>query len=227
MVLLTKGLDVNQFQSTDLFNYRVHDQLIYDWSIYHLHLSVRKTKYLYFFDRTKQVLFAFIDKERALFLDIDEHPPKDIFADKKLLEILDRNWNGILKEADGVVGLTQNINKSDRFKLRKMGINEGIIEVNGKFVFPPGIGFASNRISTENVLKLNSFNRWVEKNTKFLNEHRSLIDQHFKAKYNLIDAIEYQLVFTSNGPQIHDRVANVCLIKYLDILKLPEKSNNS
>ena len=225
IVLLAQGLDVNQFQSINLFNYRVPDQLIYDWSIYHLHLSINKTKYEYFNDRTNNVLFAFIDKEQARFLDIDKHPPKDIFADKKLLEILDKNWNEILKEADGVVGLSQEISKSDRFKLRKMGINEGLIEVNGKFVFTPGIGFTSNKTSTDTVLKLNMFNRWIEKNTKFLNGHRSLVDKYFKEIHNLINSIEYHLSFKIDGPEICDKTTNQSLIKYSDILIDPNTNS--
>ena len=123
--------DINSHQSKNLFNHHVHDKLIYDWNIYHLHLSDESILGDYFKKRTKKVLFVYIDKQKALFLDILTHPPHDNFANKRLLEILDRNWNDILIEMNGVVGLSHNPSQQERFKMRKYNINEGGIESTG------------------------------------------------------------------------------------------------
>lgn len=223
---LEKGIDINAHQTTDLFNYHVHDDLVYDWKIYHFHLSFNREEGKYFTKRTKDVLFAYIIKDRALLIDVLKHePPYHIFANKTLLEIIDRNWEGILLEVNGVQGLTHNPSTEDRFKLRKYNINEGVIEINGKFIFSPGLGQVSSGHSAEEVMKLNQLNRWLKTNEKVIIQNKDTIDIMFMKLHSLTTKPEYQIVFTDQGPQIWDGNTKTCLVKYNEIISMNESTN--
>lgn len=217
LLFMNQG-DVNPFQSKHLFNHRVHDHLVYDWNIYHFHLSTEKTKYPYFNNRTKKVLFVYLTNKQALFLDIDNHPPHEVFADKKLLEIIDNNWEGILHEVNDILGLTHHPSNSERFTMRKNAINHSIVEINGKFVFSPGMGMASSGDSSAEVQKLLYFNKWLGQNLRKLNSFRKELDEHFMRKFALKSKIEYKLVFTENGPEIWDLESKTRLVKYQELI---------
>ncbi|WP_276974203.1 hypothetical protein [Flavobacterium filum] len=222
---LEKGIDINPNQTKNLFNYHVHDDLVYDWKIYHFHLTFEREYDSYFTKRTKEVLFAYITKDRALLLDVIKHPPHDIFANKILLEIIDRNWDGILLEANGVQGLSHNPSTKERFQLRKYNLNEGIIEVNGKFIFSPGLGQVSSGHSAEEVMKLNQLNRWLKTNEKAILQNKDTIDIMFMKSHSLRTKPEYEIVFTDQGPQIWDRNTKTCLVKYNEIISMNESTN--
>ena len=218
--MLEDGQDVNPNQSKNLFNYHVHDDLVYDWKIYHLHLSFEKNENEYFNNRTKEVLFSYITKERALLLDVLKHPPHNVFSNKVLLEIIDYNWKGILLEANGIKGLSHNPTQQERFKLRKYNVNEGIIEVNGKFIFTPGLGRSSSGHSVEEVMKLNQLNRWLKMNENAIVQYKDDIDKMFMETFKLKETPEYAILFTDKGPQIWDEISQKCLVKYNEIIQM-------
>lgn len=223
--MMENAIDVNSHQSKNLFNYHVHDKLVYDWNIYHLHLSFEKLPNQYFTKRTKLVLFIYIDKEKALFIDSVKHPPHDTFADKKLLEIIDNNWSDILQEVNNIVDLTHNLSTKERFKLRKHNINEGIVKVNGKFIFSPGLGQAASGHSINEVMKLNDFNRWIKSNEKEINSNLVLVNDLFMKAYNLPKSPLYKIVFTEDGQQIWDENTKKCLVKYHEQINLNKSTN--
>lgn len=212
--MIENGIDVNSHQSRNLFNYHVHDQLVYDWNIHHLHLSFEKLPNDYFKKRTKLVLFVYFDKNKALFLDMAKHPPHETFADKKLLEIIDNNWNDILHEVNGIVDLTHDLNTKERFTLRNQNINEGIIKVNGKFIHSPGFGQATSGHAISEVTKLLDFNRWYKNNEKQINSFPNEVNNLFMKEYRLSEKPSFKLTFTEDGPQIWDANTRKCLVKY-------------
>ena len=217
-LLFINGSNVNPFQSSKLFNYRVHDDLVYSWSIYHFHLSTKRTTDPFFNDRTKEVLFVYISNKEALFLDTNTHPPHEVFADKRLLEILDNNWDAKLLQLKDVVGLSRKFDNKERFNLRKHQVNEGALEVNGKFVYPPGLGITASGHSASVSMKINEFNRWLKRNEKKITDNRIAIDAFFSKTHNLTGDIQYKLLFTENGPQIWDKNSGTPLVKYFEII---------
>ena len=221
---LQNGIDVNPHQSKNLFNYHVHDDLAYNWKIYHFHLAFDKEDE-YFTKRTKEVLFAYITKDRALFLDVLKHPPHNIFANKALLEIIDNNWNDILLEVNGVVGLSHSLSTEERFKLRKHNINEGVIEVNGKFIFSPGLGHVSSGHSAEEVMKLQRLNKWLKANEEAIIQKKDIIDAMFMKLHNLMKKPKYIILFTKQGSQIWDDNTRTCLVKYNETIQMNKSVN--
>jgi hypothetical protein len=201
---LRNGLNVNPFQSRDLFNYRFHDKLIYDWSIFHFHLSIENEPDGFFTKRTKKVLFVYIDKEKALFLDIEKHErPHNIFAEKKWLEIIDNNWKDILNYASkDIIEISHRFTTVERKQLRNANVNEGILEVNGKFVHSPGLGHMSSGHSAKAMMRFNAFHRWLFK----VSDHITNTEGIFRD--------DFELVFDNGGPKIIHKNSGNILAKY-------------
>ncbi|HEX2846923.1 MAG TPA: hypothetical protein VHN59_10270 [Chitinophagaceae bacterium] len=218
--MLQEGIDVNAHQTKNLFNPNVHDHLVYDWNIYHLHLSFEKDKKGYHTKRTKEILFVYITPGLALLLDVCGHPPHNVFADKVFLEIIDNNWPEILTAIAGVDALSQDISTQDRFTLRKHNVNEGALEVNGRIVYAPGLGQASSGHSAGEVMKMNQMNRWLKTNEEIIMQNREMVDKLFMHQYKLEERPAYKIVFTGQGPQVQDENSGICLVKYLEIIPI-------
>lgn len=65
--LFATGKDVNSFQNKRLFQSKFHDHLVYEWNIYHFHLSLEQEKKTYFKKQVKQLLFALVTDEYTVF----------------------------------------------------------------------------------------------------------------------------------------------------------------
>lgn len=88
--VLTKGDNVNYFQSQTLFETDFHDYLAFKWNIYHFHLSLKYDGK--FAKRSNLLLFAYVTNELVWFLDTDSHRPgvfNDVKWQKMLAELLE------------------------------------------------------------------------------------------------------------------------------------------
>jgi hypothetical protein len=212
-LLFLNGRNVNEHQSSELFNHHVPDGLVFDWKIYHLHLSTQKSSDPKFNDRTDELLFVYVDDTKALFLGIANHKPFEIFANKTWLEIIDSNWDNVLTYANGVFGLSHNLNEKERLTVRKVGVNEGIVEVNGKFVFSPNLGVVSSGHSSAAVGKMLGLMRFVNQNLDEINLDQDAANSYFKKAHGLVKDVSYKLSFDP-APKIIDGNTNKVLIQW-------------
>jgi hypothetical protein len=212
------GADVNPHQSKQVLNHHAPDDLVFDWKIYHLHLSTTRTVGKYFVDRTKELLFIYLDQERAIFLDIFEHKPTD-FSKIQLLEILDKTDSKILMVANEIVGLSHELTDEERLKLRKGNVNEGILKVNDKFVFSPNMGRVSNGQSLDSVMKAMALLNWAKQNMDNINKDLAGASAYFNTRFGLKGNIAFGLEVTNAGPAIIDRNSRQRLIKWQVVYK--------
>jgi len=220
--MLANGVDVNAHQSKDLFSPHVYDDLVYDWNIYHLHLKLTRTVYPYFTDRTKEVLFASIHRNQAYLIDFMEHSKnkKDVFADARLLEIMDNNWPQLLGDAAGIADLESHMNRSDRYIWRKSGFTEFVVKVNGRLIVSPGLGRRASMHSSEVVTKLDDFISWVKSFERALSSNRVRVDEILMSMHGIDNTPKYKLVFTEGGPQIRDVNTQRCVLEYRQEIRL-------
>jgi len=59
--------NVNFFQSKRLFQSGFHDHLVYEWNIFHFHLSLEKEHKSRFVKQVKQLLFVFVSDKKSHF----------------------------------------------------------------------------------------------------------------------------------------------------------------
>ena len=135
--------DVTQYLSKSAIkNKSSNDGMFNDWAISHFHLgnvfenkkSVR---------RTKDLLYAYITNQKAIFLDILPHRE---WGNQQLLKILYETDPQVMENyrLEGVYGLSRETSEDEYLKLRNSGTSN-IIELYGNYFIPPGYGVNSKK----------------------------------------------------------------------------------
>lgn len=144
---IVKGKNLLPFMTKSITNLNREDMLLYDWGIYHLHISDKKEDKSIFMERSDYLLLVYVQGADIYFLDIVSHdlPTSKLWADKRYLDIIRENWPNllerfILKEYRSV----ETFDDKETYRLRKNGAlllsqwgEDGVI-------FSPGGGYASD-----------------------------------------------------------------------------------
>lgn len=168
---LQEGLDVNMFQNKRLFQSKFHDHLLYEWNIYHFHLSLNQIKKK-FVKQVNHLLFAFIKDDIAILLGTETHK-KGIFADTIWIEILAKHFPEQLDEyhAKDTLDFTPHVNSVERQLLWDKGYTLGMTKVGDKIYVSPGIGRTTSGHSSLVVMQSHNIIRWVGYLTKCFETH--------------------------------------------------------
>ena len=167
------GFDLNPFQSKESFDSDYHDLLFNDWGIHHLHLSKNKKSPKDFFNsRTGSLLFVRFTDSIAYFIDIKHHKDPNVWSDRDMLRIIQRNWESSIadRQSRSAVDWPEEINDEDLGILRKMGYSTGV-EVDGKFYILLGHGQAT---TGDNIMA----GRMADKVIRWIGENESLFRQN-------------------------------------------------
>ena len=161
-LLFTKGYDVNFFQSKRLFQSNFHDHLAYEWNIHHLHLSKEKEKKGKFVKQVKQLLFVYVNDDRAIFLGTDNHTP-GTFGDVKWQEVLHDHFPETIEPYldKQIVKSYPDVNSSDRQTLWNKGYTLGMTNIRDKVYHNPGIGRSTSGHSVLVTKQVNEIMRWL------------------------------------------------------------------
>ena len=160
--LFNTGQNVNFFQSKKLFQTGFHDHLVYEWGIYHFHLSLEKERKSNFMKQTRQLLFVFVLDEEAIFLDTDSHDVGS-FGDPKWIQILHDHFPETIVQhlETTITDLSPNVNPSERQTLWDKGYLIGMTPVIGAIYRNPGIGRTSSGHSVLVVKMMGEIMRWL------------------------------------------------------------------
>jgi len=210
--LLTIGRNVNFFQSKKLFQTRFHDHLLYEWNIFHFHLSTQLEKGSKFVKQTNQLLFVYIDDNQAILLDTQNHT-EGIFADEKWLEILDNYYPHILEpfiDTD-IIDISPNVNAVQRQNLWNKGLTFGMTKVNGKIFHSPGIGRATSGHSIIVTKSKNEILRWLHQLTVHFDSRLNEICNPFGFEVN---TATFNLRFGDVTLEVVETKSNIILLTY-------------
>lgn len=130
------------------------DKLLYDWGIFHFHLSenCKNKKYC---KRTDDLLFVFIQKNVAYFLDILPHGN---FENDKLLEVIYDNWKE--KLAPHTVKGVISCDKVDTKNVRRNN-SLAFYQIKDMVIFPPGGGLNSYGSSIIMIDKMDQIQEYL------------------------------------------------------------------
>lgn len=198
---LLNGLPVNCHLSKSVFYEDKPDYLFFDWGIYHLHLSTEPDpKNNMFCARTNQLLFLYITKEKAYFIDIRPHDEDYVFAQKELLEIIYEEWQELL-EPFRMKGFSieQNITSAeDIHKLRAAGAL--IIHKVGNNIYMPMGGGASTAKNSLNITTETDRITIMARNAeKWIEENIIELENRVKSIKPIIDSLDFKLVLNEKG----------------------------
>lgn len=163
---LESAIDVEPRLSKLVIRAKSNDLMLSDWGIYHFHLkNTKENPTQYFFDRSGPLLFAYIpqNKKEAYFIDIvKDHKDPLVFANQKLISIINQNWPSILgdyrlNDIEAEISLTD----QQRLDLRQKGINV-IDQINNNPIFNPGGGITSAGTSMSCNISTNQIIREVQ-----------------------------------------------------------------
>lgn len=129
------------------------DRMLIDYGVYHFHIGEEQMEKEKFSKRSDYLLFVFLGKKYAYFIDIRKHNEKNLFKKKELLEILDNDYPNLL-EAYVVKGTPIiEYKEEDIIKIKKSNINTAI-KINNKYIFPI-MGVTSNGSNIYDIIEAN------------------------------------------------------------------------
>ncbi|WP_404333668.1 hypothetical protein [Planococcus rifietoensis] len=162
--MIERGENINPYLSTGTSRIRNRDYLLYDWNIYHIHLGKHDSDKK-FSRRTKELLFAYITKSEAYFLNVFDH---DNFANKDLLHVIHKNWPEVIKPflLHSSIKMEDTLPSEATHLFRKNGISSFTKLDSGEIYYPPGRGIVSTSDSAravDSTLKLLNILHKVER----------------------------------------------------------------
>lgn len=156
---LRQGRDITPYQSNRApkLASRGRDHLLIHWGIRHLHLSLFSTMQSNgFVTRSDELLFFRVHGNAVYLIDILAHAEPDVFEEKRLLEIVDRNWPFLHMQVNGISVGRQSTPKEIKTHRRNNMSYFG--QVNGRLIMPT-MGPSAAGTPTEASLSFNRHQR--------------------------------------------------------------------
>lgn len=142
---IENGANLNSYLSRSIMDCSKDDLMLYDWGIYHLHISdkldIKKSDG--FMERSDLLLYALFDNDKAYFIKTINHKGENnMWTQKECLEIINDNWPHLLEPyiMKGVSKEQQYISDDERSALRRNHLNTFITLNNGVVIMPPNMG---------------------------------------------------------------------------------------
>lgn len=143
---IEKGVNLISYLSRSVMDCSKDDLMLYDWGIYHLHVSdnLDTKKSDGFMERSDLLVYALFNNDKAYFVKTINHKGENnMWTKKECLEIINDNWPHLLEPyvMKGVAEEQQYISDDERSALRKNHVNTFITLNNGVAIMPPNMGF--------------------------------------------------------------------------------------
>lgn len=142
---IENGANLNSYLSRSIMNCSKDDLMLYDWGIYHLHISdkldTRKSDG--FMERSDLLLYALFDDDKAYFIKTINHKGENnMWTKKECLDIINDNWPHLLEPyvMKCLSKEQQYISDDERRIIRKNHGNTFITLNNGVVIMPPNMG---------------------------------------------------------------------------------------
>lgn len=142
---IENAANLNSYLSRSIMNCSKDDLMLYDWGIYHLHISdkldTRKSDG--FMERSDLLLYALFDNDKAYFIKTINHKGENnMWTKKECLDIINDNWPHLLEPyvMKGLSKEQQYISDDERRIIRKNHGNTFITLNNGVVIMPPNMG---------------------------------------------------------------------------------------
>lgn len=143
---IENGANLDSYLSRSIMNCSKDDLMLYDWGIYHLHISdnLDTKKSDGFMERSDLLLYALFNNDKVYFIKTINHKGENnMWTKKECLEIINDNWPHLLEPyvMKGVAEEQQYISDDERSALRKNHVNTFVTLNNGVVIMPPNMGF--------------------------------------------------------------------------------------
>ena len=154
--VVEKGENLLPFMSRTIVDAAFKDKMIFDWGLFHFHLSTKVyDKDPRFMDRSEHLLIAYVDQvhdDTMYFLQIRPHI-SSVWTEQELVRILADNWPDTMetRRIKGAVSLTENVTDEVYKQLRKANINTMVDLHDGRVYMGANYGLNSAGTSARAV----------------------------------------------------------------------------
>ena len=154
--VVENGDNLLPFMSRSIVDVAFKDKMIFDWGLFHFHLSNRVyDKDHRFMDRSEHLLIAYVDQahdDTMYFLQIRPHI-SSVWTEQELVRILADNWPEVMetRRIKGFVSLTENVTDEDYKQLRKSNVNTMVDFHDGRVYIGANFGLNSAGTSVRAV----------------------------------------------------------------------------
>lgn len=194
--VLEKGHDISPYLSKQVGNISAIDGMFNDWGVLHLHLGNQPdTRDRRFIARTGPLLFLYLMKDDAYFINVYEHGD---WTDNSILQTVQDNWPELIKPfvLEGVIGLSYQYTEEQHAALRNKGVSVilQLKDVNGEnlVIAPPGLGITTSREAMQDVRSYQGQVKELRKIEEFVLENTGSFQDAFKG--NVPDSLRLKLV---------------------------------
>lgn len=147
---ITSGKSIIPYMSDKILDLKYKDLLLYDWNIYHLHLS-RRRREDGFIKRSDYELFIYVTDSTAYFIQVYPHAKEYLYSTKEMVAIIHNNWPELVDRyrLKGVICCSEEITDEGHDMLRKNGISTFVDLGNETVYMSFGGGYATDGSSIE------------------------------------------------------------------------------
>jgi hypothetical protein len=197
------GTDVNPYLSKRILSPNYTDALFSDWGIHHLHVnSTHEPSPSCFIQRSDNLLFVLVHPANVYFVEIRPHGEDYVFAQKSILETINRNWPKLLEpyRLKGVLGVSTHVNDPEMIqKMREAGVN--VLHQIGDAVYAPmGGGLTTAATGAEVTTRTDQLYRMADTANEWLSVNgREVFDSFSKYGLEVPMQPKWKLVITDTG----------------------------
>ena len=146
---VAKGVNLGSFMTKRMLNAAYQDKMLFDWGIYHFHLSdTIDAKDKRFMARSGQLLIAykdFYDDDTIYFITIVSHQKINLWTTQDFIRSLADNWPDMMEKyrMQGVTATDFAVTDGEYATLRSANINSSIDLGDGRVYISPNLGLTA------------------------------------------------------------------------------------
>ena len=203
-----RKLDQNKDANTDL--------LLYEWGIFHLHLSPGKGD---------ELLCVYFTEDSALLIDVLKHEKKEAgnitWTNTNLIQIIHDNWpEAISRFRHQDNSPIQNLNVNQRRTLRQKAANTTVVLKDGTEYLPTGGGFTSSKHPISTIIQSDMLLNQVVGLEEAVKENEEMI---IKTLSKTSGDIEIGLKLNDNiQPVVYEKKTNIILNLQIEMPEIKE-----
>lgn len=164
---VTRGENLIPFMTKTMLDVTFQDKMLFDWGIYHFHLSDTDDKRdKRFKARSGQLLIAykdFHDDDTIYFITVVSHQKINLWTTQDFIRCLADSWPDMMEKyrVQGVVATDFTVTDAEYANLRTVNINPGIDLGDGRVYISPNFGLTAAGTSVRTQFKINAMNKRV------------------------------------------------------------------
>lgn len=173
---VTQGKDLKPFMTKTMLDASFQDKMLFDWGLYHFHLSdTVNTKDKRFMDRSGQLLIAYKDwnnDNTLYFLQVVSHQQLNVWTTQAFIRYLADNWPDMMEphRLKGVIDTDYNVSDADFAGLRSANVNSFVNLGDGRVYIGSNFGLTGAGYSVRAQLHLLSVNKYTSLTEKLIKE---------------------------------------------------------